>query len=213
MQQRNSAGVVLIAALAFAACVDGPLESGMDAGEVVAAGSLEATSAAVMFEGSLAAAAASDRNYLPSLDHAWSVALRAIAEAEGQAAADAIQSRYRELLARAEEAAAAGDHERARQLLQAARQLQLETVIHAFGERVAMRLHAVVGERLRALEKRTAAAAEAGQDVTRVRALLRAAARLHREAGEALREGHAVGALDADFHAADRLNEAATALG
>lgn len=213
MQQRNSAGVVLIAALAFAACVDGPLESGMDAGEVAAAGSLETTSAAVMFEGSLAAAAASDRNDLPSLDHAWSVALRAIAEAEGQAAADAIQSRFRDLLARAEEAAAAGDHERARQLLQAARQLQLETVIHAFDERVAVRLHAVVGVRLRALEERTAAAAEAGQDVTRVRALLRAAARLHREAAEALREGHAVGALDADFHAVDRLNEAATALG
>ncbi|MEX2609662.1 MAG: hypothetical protein WEA24_06925 [Gemmatimonadota bacterium] len=213
MQQRNSAGVVLIAALAFAACVDGPLEPGTDTGEVAAAGSLEATSAAVTFAGSLSAAAVSDRSYLPTLDHASSVALRAVAEAEGQAAASAIQGRYRDLLAQAEDAAAAGRYELARQLQQAARQLRLETVIHAFGGRVALRLHAVVGERLRALEERTAAAAEAGQDVARVQALLRAATRLHREAAEALREGHAVGALDADFHAVDRLNEAATALG
>jgi len=213
MQQRNPGSLVLIAALVLAACVDGPLEPGTDAGEVAAAGSLETTSAAVTFDASLAASAASERSYLPTLEHAWSMALRAIAEAEGQAAADAIQGRYRDLLAQAEEAAAAGDHDLARQLLQEARQLQLETVVHAFGERVAMRLHAVVGVRLRALDERAAAAAAAGHDVTRAQALLRAAARFHREAAEALRAGHAVGALDADFHAVDRLNEAAIALG
>lgn len=210
--------MLLAGALLLGACAELPagLETDVDAGLTAEQGTgqeVAATSAALAFDATLEASRGHGRGSLPTLEHAWQVALRAIAEAEGPEAAAAIRARHRSLLAEAKAAADAGNDERARELYEAAHQLQLETVVYAFGERVAVRLHGIVGERLRALDARADEAEANGADVTRVRALLRDAGALHLEAEAALRNGDALAALDADFAAADLLNEAASILG